>query len=152
MQCLRIPRCPQSESVLALCCCRNSGGLVLRAKLPQYWLSSLQNPEISGLIAIIDPANLASKKILMRRALLHVSSEALTVCPVTFGNGQCQNRPAYNARCSLIAGLLLSRFVRFVPRADVTNNFFMWSKGGRPLDQMALLKKHEPGYSVRALQ
>jgi hypothetical protein len=35
--------------------------LVLRAKLPQYWLSSLQNPEISGLIAIIDPANLASK-------------------------------------------------------------------------------------------
>jgi hypothetical protein len=84
-------------------------------------LSSLQNPEISGLIAIIDPANLASKKILTRRVLLHVSSEALTVCPVKFGNGQCKNRPAYNARCSLIAGLLLSRFVRFGPGADVSH-------------------------------
>ena len=47
-----------------------------------------------------------------------MSSEVLTACPVKFGNGQCKNRSAYNARCSLIAGLLFSRFVCFVPEAD----------------------------------
>lgn len=40
----------------------------------------------------------------------------------------------------------------FVPGADVANNCLCGAMGRRPLAQMALLKKHKPGYSVRALQ